>query len=39
LQLEYSSAIQKLEAKKLELEKRIARAKLIEEKLKHKPKS
>jgi DNA-binding transcriptional MerR regulator len=36
LQLEYSSAIQKLEAKKLELEKRIARAKLIEEKLKHK---
>lgn len=37
LQLEYSSAIQKLEAKKIELEKRIARAKLIEEKLKHKP--
>ncbi len=37
LQLEYSSAIQKLEQKKLELEKRIARAKLIEEKLKHKP--
>ncbi len=37
LQLEYSSAIQKLEAKKLELEKRIAGAKLIEEKLKHKP--
>jgi DNA-binding transcriptional MerR regulator len=36
LQLEYSSAIQKLEAKKLELEKRIARAKLIEEKLNHK---
>lgn len=39
LQLEYGSAIQKLEAKKLELEKRIARAKLFEEKLKHKPKS
>ncbi len=39
LQLEYGSAIQKLEAKKLELEKRITRAKRIEEKLKHKPKS
>jgi DNA-binding transcriptional MerR regulator len=39
LQLEYGSAIQKLEAKKLELEERIARAKLIEEKLKFKPKS
>jgi DNA-binding transcriptional MerR regulator len=39
LQLEYGSAIQKLEAKKLELEKRIARAKLMQEKLKPKLKS
>jgi DNA-binding transcriptional MerR regulator len=39
LQLEYSGTIQKLELKKLEIEKRIARAKLIEEKLKHKPMS
>jgi DNA-binding transcriptional MerR regulator len=37
LQLEYGSAIQKLEVKKLELEKRIARAKLIHEKLSQKP--
>jgi DNA-binding transcriptional MerR regulator len=38
LQLEYKSIIQKLEARKLELEKRIARAKLIAEKLKNKTK-
>jgi DNA-binding transcriptional MerR regulator len=34
LQLEYSAALEKLEAKKLELEKRIARAKLMSEQLK-----
>jgi DNA-binding transcriptional MerR regulator len=39
LQLEYGSAIQKLETKRLDLEKRIARAKLMQEKLKPKPKS
>ena len=37
LQLEYSGALEKLEQKKLELERRIAKAKAISEKLNQKP--